>query len=597
MQLRLWSVFAFAAFLAPFDAVAVEEEVQPQKLLPGTTIAYLHVEPMARLIEHPLFNTVKSSDAFKRIWRSPEVMKMRGGITLFEFALGDKLESLVKNLTVGGVCFAVDKETQGAVVLASTESSEWAEEYLNKLVALARSDAKGKSLPDPIKEASYRGVRGYEFQNAIVARIGLVLMVTNKKELAKSIIDRHVDAMQDSLLGNPLYVASVSAEAGVASSEPKMSMASGFIDLDAMRSAGVAKELLDNRQQDFGAELILGGLLVTLQNAGSAQGTLHLGEQGVQLALSVPFDSAWTQAKHSFFVGKDAKGSAPAAPKVAGLLASVSAYRDLSELWNRAGDLFDEKVNDQLAQADNTLTTLFSGKDFGTDILGAIEPQVQIVAMEQEFSEGAVPAIQLPSFGLIATLKDPEMRRELKRTFQSFIGFLNVAGAMEGQPQLDLDSEMVDGLQIYTASYLQESDRKYENGLPIQFNFAPTLGFDGNQVYVSSTAALVKKIVAAKGAVVKNDPASSVVATNALPAGNATTNTFAKMDVSLLSKVLELNRKQLVSQNMMEKGHSKEEAEKEIDVLMSVLKLVSNASLSLEFGDSACLRFGLQVNP
>jgi hypothetical protein len=67
--------------------------------------------------------------------------------------------------------------------------------------------------------------------------------------------------------------------------------------------------------------------------------------------------------------------------------------------------------------------------------------------------------------------------------------------------------------------------------------------------------------------------------------------------VSLLSKVLELNRKQLVSQNMMEKGHSKEEAEKEIDVLMSVLKLVSNASLSLEFGDSACLRFGLQVNP
>jgi hypothetical protein len=167
---------------------------------------------------------------------------------------------------------------------------------------------------------------------------------------------------------------------------------------------------------------------------------------------------------------------------------------------------------------------------------------------------------------------------------------------MEGQPQLDLDSENIDGLQIYTASYLQDSDRKYENGLPIQFNFAPTLGFDGNQVYVSSTSDLVKKFVAAKGTAVEDGSLSLDVATRT-SASWAKANTFAKIDISLLSKVLERNRTQLVSQNMMEKGHSKEEAEKEIEVLMSLLKLMSNASLSLDFGDSASLQLDLQVNP
>ncbi len=67
------------------------------------------------------------------------------------------------------------------------------------------------------------------------------------------------------------------------------------------------------------------------------------------------------------------------------------------------------------------------------------------------------------------------MRRELKRTFQSLIGFLNIVGAMEGQPQLELMSETKSerDSQFYWAEYLLDTDKKYDNGLPIQFNFQP----------------------------------------------------------------------------------------------------------------------------
>ena len=45
-------------------------------------------------------------------------------------------------------------------------------------------------------------------------------------------------------------------------------------------------------------------------------------------------------------------------------IVSLSSYRDVSAMWLRAGDLFNEQTNEELAKADSGLTTLFSGKDF-----------------------------------------------------------------------------------------------------------------------------------------------------------------------------------------------------------------------------------------
>ena len=264
-------------------------------------------------------------------------------------------------------------------------------------------------------------------------------------------------------------------------------------------------------------------------------------------------------------------------------MASLIAYRNLTELWLRAGDLFNEKVNDQLAQADNTLTTLFSGKDFGTDILGAIEPQIQLLVTEQQFEPSYAPAIQLPSVGLVAKLKDPRMKNELKRTFQSFIGFLNVTGAMQGNPQLDLDSESIEGKQIYTATYIREGDKQYENGLPIQFNFSPTLAFDGDLVFIASTNTLVKKVAINS---TKQNEAETL----------AKNNTVLEVNFKSLQNVLEANRRQLVSQNMLEKGHSKSEAEKETDTWISLLSLLRTGTAVLRFDDHVHLKFELEIN-
>ena len=582
------TLIAFAIFLIIFVRplpirFAGADEPVVRKMLPATTAIYVEVKSLESVLEHPLSKTLQDSTAFKKLWRSPDVMKLRGGLVLFEFAIGDKVDSLAKNLTANGFHFAVDKTTEGAVLLACTESQEWIEEYLQKLVKLARADANSKNQPDPIREVEYRGIRGYEFQKAIVGSIGSILLVTNKKELGKSIIDRHLDSTDDHLLSNSLFQRAWTSNAQHELKNSEESIVKAFIDLDTLRNAGVAKDLLMGKSWDFAGELILGGVLASIQKTSFAAGELFLAENKLSMQLRIPHSREWTEKSRTFFVGPMGNGHASSLIDSSGWMASLSAYRNLTELWLRAGDLFNEQVNDQLAQADNTLTTLFSGKDFGTDILGAIEPQIQLLVTEQQFEPSYAPAIQLPSVGLVAKLKDPRMKNELKRTFQSFIGFLNVTGAMQGNPQLDLDSESIEGKQIYTATYIREGDKQYENGLPIQFNFSPTLAFDGDLVFIASTNTLVKKIAINS---TKQNEAETL----------AKNNTVLEVNFKSLQNVLEANRRQLVSQNMLEKGHSKSEAEKETDTWISLLSLLRTGTAVLRFDDHVHLKFELEIS-
>jgi hypothetical protein len=319
-----------------------------------------------------------------------------------------------------------------------------------------------------------------------------------------------------------------------------------------------------------------------MANAQVMQGSVSVDAQGVSFEAQTPSKPEWFGEARQHYVGPDATGHAPNWPTIPGSIATLATYRDVAQMWLRAGDLFDQNVNEQLAQADNTLTTIFAGKDFGTDILGAIEPQLQLFAVEPQFAEGKLrPTIQLPSFGLVAKLRDPaKLQRELKRTFQSFIGFLNVAGAQEGQPQLELDTIQHQGVSIYTAQYILDEDRKYPDGLPIQFNFSPTLAFYEDRMVLCSSVESAKSMVgqSAQGA---SDTKENV-------------QTWLDADASAIQRVLQANSNPIIAQNMLEKGNTRLEAKREFDTLMLMLGLVKRLSMSMEFQKQAKLMLRLE---
>jgi hypothetical protein len=155
---------------------------------------------------------------------------------------------------------------------------------------------------------------------------------------------------------------------------------------------------------------------------------------------------------------------------------------------------------------------------------------------------------------------------------------------MEGNPQMDLQSEKDSKEQAeYTwAEYAIDSDKKYTNGLPIHFNFQPCLAFHGQSVIVSSHIDLARKIVAAQGS-----PELKTLSAS---------NTLLSVDGASLTKVLKDNREQLISNNVLEKGHSRKQAEAETDMLLNILGMLQDLNGSLGFQpESASLSVSLNV--
>jgi len=558
-------------------------------LFPDSTVVFVEIAPADQWINHPLRQQVQASASFKEVWRSEPVMKLRSGLMLAEFALGDKAENLITKLTMGGVAMSVDKEQQGVVLVAKTESKDWLESYLKKLVKLARDEAAKKKDADPLKETEYRGLLAYKTKDGIIAALDEYLLITNKDTLAKIIADRYVDRSVEGFEQTEQYSQFAKGRTQTAdSSTSSTAKEVGWmtVDIQSLREAGVAPDLLGGKAKDFGAEMILGGLLAVLHQTPTVSGSLRLSDSKISLSLDSPYQTGWGGEERVFFFGEEGKGQAMPLLQSENRIASLSAYRDVSQMWLRAGDLFDATVNDQLAQADSTLTTLFSGRDFGEEILGAIYPEVRIVVSHQDFQEASnMPAVKLPEFALVAKLRNPAlMKQELKRIFQSLVGFINVTSAMNGQPQLDLDIEGDSAQQYYTSRFVREVDRKDNAELPVQFNFSPCLAFVDDFVVLSSTVALTKQLA------VQLKSGTEEIAS---PVQATAKNTILNVQASALREALEANRKLMVSQNMVENGHSKSEAETEVGLLLAVLKMLDQMNIDLSFDNKATLETSL----
>jgi hypothetical protein len=396
---------------------------------------------------------------------------------------------------------------------------------------------------------------------AAFALMGPWFVLVNKGDLGKAIADAYLDGPAGAIAGHERFKQARAALPAAA--------AWAYVDVGMLRDFGAAPALTRGVTDNPGAELLVGGILSILQKTPFAAASLAADKSALKLTLAAAHDAAWTKGPREYFFGPDGKSPAPPLLQVKDTLASLTAYRDISGMWINAADLFDENTNAGMAQAEGTLQTLFSGKDFGDDVLGAVGPEIQIVASRQSFADGAVvPAIKIPQFAAVFRLKDPEKSRaDFRRIFQSLVGFLNIEGAMNGRPQLDQDVEKIGETQIVSATYAAEEKHKNSKEAPLNFNFSPSLAFAGNLMVLSSTKGLARELIEAAG---KSRAASP-----------EPVNTRLTLDAAALRRVLADNKENLVAQNMVDQGRSKEEAEGAIGMLLDSVGALRGASLTL----------------
>ncbi len=544
----LVGLLANSAFAQGIDSAA--------EVLPESTAAYIEFTKPAdvidQILEHPVSKFVQEQDQFKQVLASPQFAAAFVGKAVLEQQIGEPLLDSVRTNLGDGLYLAFDAQTEGAVILFKSKDEAKLKRLAGSILNLISNQATQEGNEVPFEKETYRNAKAAEFDDFLVARYKSWFLISNKSALAKKIVDNMHDGSSRSLAKQEWFQS--------ANRKRRSTDAWGAIDLATLRESEQAAELFSGKTNNPGVELVFGGVLDGLKHAPLAVATVEL-DQDLQFSISMPFNADWANESREFFFGKNLKGRGPAQLEPKQAIASLTSYRDIAGWWLSKEDLFEENVIAQLAQADSQLSNIFSGMDFGQDVLGALEPGVQIVVTENKFDEEYVPDIRLPAFALIGKLKDPEkIRRKLKIAFQSVIGFANINLGMEGQPQLDLDSETLGDTKVSSASYVYDDDT--EKGL-LLFNFAPTMAFQGDHVIISSSRELAVELAKLAKQTI----------------GNCQSNTILQIDGKQLHQILKDNRESLIAQNMLEKGHDRKAAKNEIETLLTLASLLHESEL------------------
>ena len=560
-------VFLVAGASQPVRSQSIED---PARLMPEWALAYLEITHPEQLIE-PAFKPavwerLSGTKEVKAYLASEKYGQAQSAVAAIEAKVGLKWDQLLRNHS-RSLHVAFDPIGNGLVLIVrARQAGDWPK--LNSAaLELIAADAARNGRPSPLQNKEYRGYTAYTLgSNVSYVIAGELLIASNKPEILKSVLDRVKDGGR-SLIDSADYQQSRSA---VPSGQAAWSM----LRLTPLRLFPKFGQVVSGKSNNPAAELIAGGVLDALRHADVVTSSVHLDASGLRWRTALPHDAVRRSKSRAWFFEAEPGQAAPAPLEPKGVLATITTYRDLAGLWAMRDELFDEATAAKLIQADTNLGLFFAGRDFGTQVLGEFTPRWQFIVARQQYSASApVPAVKLPAAALVLELKNPEhFGPNLVLAFQKIVGTINLVGGQQGQPQLLLTSEQYHDVAISKATYLTDSGSKAKDAA-IYFNASPACACVGKHFVVGSTIGIVRELVD-----LLRQPESSQVTRE---------NLCWQLDVQQVVAALADNLPSLISQNMLEEGTDREQSEQNVNNLLSLLRLVSRASLRLAVEERA----------
>ena len=550
-----------AALLISRDSTAADKA--PREMMPISTVVYAEMPQPQKLLDavldHPSVVELQNHPDYKKAFDAPQAKEFLRVLSAVEDKLGMKWRPAVNSLTGGGIYVAFDLPTLGTAVMIKSTDATLAKKAVDTILDLARAEAANRGAGDPVSSDEYKGTRFYSIGPVKYTNLGPYLVTTNNLLITRLMID--------TFKGESPSLATDEQFQEVLKARPANPTAWVYGDLRTVRALGILKTALNKKSDNPPAEILAGGIIGALPDAPYVTAWLDVEPSRIALSAAVPGDGSALAKKREFYFGTDGKGRALPllSPKETAL--SISTFRDFSSMWKNAPDLFDDGINARFAEAESQLTTLFAGRNFRDDILANLEPGMQIVVTRQQYADGSpVPAVKLPAGAIVVKMKNPaETARMFKITFQSLVGFLNIQGGMNGLSPLEQNFEKVGSGTVFSSEYLPPKDGAKKEAA-IHFNASPTIAIVGDQFILSTSKTLAYELT---DLVQKPSPPLKDV------------NSALKADGQVVRQMLVDNRSSLVAQNMLQKGHGQDAAEKEIDALLKAMLGLESSSLQL----------------
>jgi hypothetical protein len=500
--------------------------------------------------------------------KAPQVAAGRAGLIWAEGQIGVDYRQMLKVAWGDGVAVGI-ADQQAAVLLGRSPQPERLPGLVRALSQLAAGMPVGKNQPAPDPSGSYRGIDAYEIGEVGMAVVDDILVVANDKQLAKATVDRLLDDI--STKSNSVLPAGPAASLRIALRHEHLKSRGDFF-YEALQPS-----------DDFGRELLLGGALAALDPAGHTKVVIDVSGQKLRAGLRMSADPARYDLELARLaeVRRDIHGvlSATAGEEsplgdsrleipaaVPGTIGQLTVDRDLAALWAEKSLLLTDEIAAQLDVADSQLSTAFGGFDFGEEVLAALQPTLRVLAYPPTDSEAMPPV--LPAAAAVLPLRPDQpanVTRRFRIAWQTVIGLINVERGGQGQPQLELETSRDGPLQTMTGRYSQQDAAELSaDAVDLYASLAPTIATLPDRMVLATNDRLARTVI--------RDP-------RAAPESGGGGIATLRVDGTAVAELLRLNRPVLIGQNMLEKGHGRASAEREVDTLIGATSLLRTVGL------------------
>ncbi len=534
----------------PSDAIIAVELSRPKALL-------------GLLAGEEATEFITALPAYKEQASKPKFLEFLNLVSFVETELGTDWRTALAKLTGGGVTLAVCPNDT-VMLIVDAEDAEMLGRLHGMFLNIARSEAEKKGRQGSVASKQYGGVTAWTFDGKEAhAIIGRRLVMANRPEGLKAILDMRAGAGGESLASDPAY------RAARRQTQPG-AVATVFADLKLLTQVPNIAGLLKQQGKNPLAALVFAGIIEAVSDSNWLALALHVENETLICRATVDGKTIARTSPAAFALPKDPDRGALPNLAVPRRIAALTLYRDLHEFYAAKDDLFPERTSG-LIFFENMMGIFFSGRDLTNEVLAQTEPEIRLVVAEQQFDPTiGTPSVKLPAFALILRLRDEEEFDEVaEEAWQKAIGLVNFTRGQQAMPGLIIDRPMHRDVKL-TVSYFSTAGIEDRTELAQRFNVRPTLAMPGNYLVLSSTDGLARDLV---------DTLKAEIEQAAKPL--AQTHSLIEIEGGQLASILQANRETLVRGEMVKKGSTQQEAEGSIDVLITIAGLCESLKLNI----------------
>jgi hypothetical protein len=538
----------------PQDAVISLELSQPKALLE----LLAGKKATAAITALPLYQEQVSK---------PQFTEFLNVVRFLEITLDTDWRTGLAKLTGGGITLAVCPENT-VLLIIDAEDEHMLERLHEILLNMAWSEAEKQGQPDRVESTQYEDVTAWTFNGKEAhAIIGKRLVIANRPEGLKAVLELRSETERASLASNPTYQAAKQAVGPDA-------VGTVFADLKLLMQIPNIAQLLEQPRENPLAALAFAGIVEAVRDSNWLALGLSIQDRTLVLRASTDGKMVAKTSPVAFALPKEPGDGALPNLSVPRRIAALTLYRDLHQFYAAKDDLFPERTSG-LIFFENMMGIFFSGRDLTNEVLAETKPEIRFVVAEQEYDPAiGTPQVKLPAFAAILRLRDPEQFDEVvEEAWQKAVGLINFTRGQQAMPGLIIDRPIHEETKL-TVAYFSTAQIEDKTNLDQRFNIRPALAMPGGYLILSSTDGLARDLIDSLGREMEQTVRPL-----------AETHSLVEIEGGQLASILQANREALVHGDMIKKGSTQEQAETGIDMLITVIEFVERFKLGIGMHD------------